>query len=89
VQVSTLLLQYLGSSNIFSISVYFIDEVKLNVFLLDVCGIMFGGPYMYMRDAICMWRANQYRLVNDRKVFIINAHKGKLKISHVPTKPID
>jgi hypothetical protein len=27
---------------------------------LDICGVVFGIPYMYMRDAIFMWRSNQY-----------------------------
>ena len=40
----------------FSISVEFIDEVELDIVLLDVCGIMFGIPYMYMRDATFMRR---------------------------------
>jgi hypothetical protein len=44
---------------------------------MDVCGVVFGIPYMYMRDVIFMWRANQYFLIKDRKSFIINTHKGK------------
>ena len=67
----------------FSISVYFIDEVDLDVVPLDVFGVMFGSPYMYMHDAISMRRANQYRLIKDGKSFIIDAHKGKSKISLV------
>jgi len=47
---------------------------------LDVCGVVFGSPYMYMHDAIFMRRANQYRLIKDGKSFIINVHKGKSKI---------
>jgi len=38
---------------------------------------------MYMRDAIFMRRANQYRLIKDGKSFIINMHKNKSKISLV------
>lgn len=38
---------------------------------------------MYMRDAIFMRRVNQYRFIKDGKSFIINAHKGKSKISLV------
>jgi len=49
---------------------------------LDVCGVVFGSPYMYMCDAIFM-RVNQYCLIKDGKSFIINAHKGKSKISLV------
>jgi hypothetical protein len=44
----------------FVVSVDFIDEVELYVVPLDVCGVVFGIPYMYMRDAIFMRKANQY-----------------------------
>jgi hypothetical protein len=54
-------------------------EVEIDVVPLDVCGVVFGSPYMYMRDAIFMKRLNQYRLVKDGKSFIINAHKGKIQ----------
>jgi hypothetical protein len=42
----------------FVVSVDFIDEVELDVVPLDVCGVVFGIPYMYMRDVIFMWRSN-------------------------------
>jgi hypothetical protein len=42
----------------FAISVDFIDEVELDVVPLDVCAVVFGSPYMYMRDEIFMQRAN-------------------------------
>jgi hypothetical protein len=38
----------------FFVSVDFIDEVELDVVPLDV---VFGSPYMYMRDSIFMQRA--------------------------------
>jgi hypothetical protein len=38
----------------FVLSVDFIDEVELDVAPLDVCGVVFESPYMYMRDAIFM-----------------------------------
>jgi hypothetical protein len=44
----------------FVVSVYFIDEVELDVVPIDVCGVVFGSPYMYMRDAIFMHISNQY-----------------------------
>ena len=65
----------------FVLSAYFIDEVELDVVPLDICGMVFGIPYMYMRDETFMMRENQYFLIKDGKLFIINAHKGKLKIS--------
>ena len=61
----------------FAINADFIDEVDLDVVPLDVCGVVFGSPYMYMRDAIVMRRANQYCLIKDRKSFIVNTYKGK------------
>jgi len=67
----------------FAISVDFIDEVDLDVVPLDVCGVVFGSPYMYMRDVIFMRISNQYLLIKDGKSFIIDMHKGKLKISLV------
>jgi hypothetical protein len=38
----------------FSISAYFINEVELDVVPLDMCGVVFGSPYIYMLDAIFM-----------------------------------
>jgi hypothetical protein len=57
--------------------------VELDIVPLDVCGVVFGSPYMYMRDAMFTRRENQYRLIKDGKSFIINAHKGKSNISLV------
>lgn len=48
-----------------------------------MCGVVFGNPYMYLRDAIFIRRGNLYCLVKDGKDFIINAHKDKSKISLV------
>jgi hypothetical protein len=44
---------------------------------------VFGIPYMYLMDAIFMRREKQYRMIKDGKSLIINAHKGKSKISLV------
>jgi hypothetical protein len=71
----------------FSISGNFMDEVELDVILLDLCGVVFGIHYMHTRAMIVMKRENQYYLVKDGKSFIINAHKGKLKISLVSGNP--
>jgi hypothetical protein len=69
----------------FAISANYINEVEVDVVRFDVCGIVFGSHYIYMRDAIFMRRENQYRLIKDGKSFIINAHKGKSRISLVST----
>jgi hypothetical protein len=34
------------------------DEVEVDVLPLDVCGVVFGRPYMYMREEIFMRREN-------------------------------
>jgi hypothetical protein len=54
--------------------------MEVDVVPLDMCGVVFGSPYMYMRDAIFIRRENQYHLIKDGKS-IINAHKGKSNIS--------
>jgi hypothetical protein len=64
----------------FVVSIFFIDEVELDVVPVDVCGIMFGSPYMYMRDEIFIRRENHYLLIKDGNYLIINALKGKSKI---------
>jgi hypothetical protein len=67
----------------FSISEYFIDEVELYVVPLDVCGVVFGIPFVYMRDVIFMWRTKQCLMIKDGKYFIINTHKCKSNIALV------
>lgn len=62
---------------IFATNSDFVDEVYLDLVPLDVHGIMFGIPYMYMHDAIFMTRSNQYQLVKDGKSLITYVQKGK------------
>jgi hypothetical protein len=61
----------------FVVSVDFICEVELCIIPLDVCRVVFGILYMYMRDAIFMQRANQYNIFKGKKSFIFNMHKRK------------
>jgi hypothetical protein len=42
----------------FSTSAYYINGVDVDVVPLDVCGVVFGSPYMYMMDAIFIGREN-------------------------------
>lgn len=69
--------------NIFSIGIDFIEEVYLDLVPIDVSEVVFGSPYMHMRDEIFMRRHKEYRLIKDEKSFIINMHNGKQKISIV------
>jgi hypothetical protein len=48
---------------------------------LDICGVILGSSYLYMRDVIFKRRENQYRLFKDKKSYVINAHKDKAKFS--------
>jgi hypothetical protein len=64
-------------------SANFINEIEVNVQPLDVYSVVFGSPYMCMRDTIFMIRANLYHLIKDGKFFIINACSKKSKISLV------
>jgi hypothetical protein len=57
--------------------------VVVDVAPLDVCGVMFGSPYLYVRDAIFRRKYNQYRLVKEGKEDAINSHKDKSKISPI------
>jgi hypothetical protein len=36
----------------FSINQNFVDEVVANVVPLDICGVILGSPYLYVRDSI-------------------------------------
>jgi len=47
---------------------------------INVCGVVFGSPYMYLRDVIFMRIENQYHIIKDGKYFIISVDKGKSKI---------
>jgi hypothetical protein len=46
----------------FSINANYIDEVEVNVVLLYVYGVVFGSPYMGMRDTIFMGEKTSYPL---------------------------
>jgi hypothetical protein len=59
------------------VSAQFMDEVELDIVPLDVCGVVFVSPYIYMRYPIFIWRDKQYILIKEGKSFTINAHKGK------------
>ena len=57
--------------------------MEVDIVPLYVCGVVFRSQCMYKRNVIFMRRENQYCLIKDGKYFIINAYKGKSKISLV------
>jgi hypothetical protein len=62
---------------IFSTSENYIDEVEVDVGSFDVIGVVFGSPYMYMRDVIFTRRENRYHQMKYGNSIVINEHKGK------------
>ena len=46
----------------FVITYGFIDEVDLDVFPLDICGIVLGSPYLYDQKNIFYREDNMYHL---------------------------
>jgi hypothetical protein len=42
--------------------------VEVDAIPLDVCGLVFGSPYMYTRDKIFTRRANQYHMIKDESL---------------------
>jgi hypothetical protein len=65
----------------YDINQNFVDEVFAYVVPLDICEVILGSPYFYVRDVIFIRRVNQYRIVKDGKLYAINAHKKKTRSS--------
>jgi hypothetical protein len=57
------------------------DEVVVDIVPMDVCGVILGSSYLYVRDVIFRRRSNKYQLVEDENHFTINARKHKNKLS--------
>ena len=53
--------------------------MEVETISFDVCGVVFGIPYTYMRDAVLMRETNDH-LTKDGNPFIINAHKFQFNI---------
>jgi hypothetical protein len=65
----------------FSITANYIDEVELDVISLDICGIVFGSPYLYDRRAIFHCHENKYHLFKNGVEYIVRAHTKKMNLS--------
>jgi len=61
----------------FSFGSTFVDEVELDIFPLDIYGIVLGIPYLYDRKAIFYRAENKYQLVKYGIKYIVRAHKLK------------
>jgi hypothetical protein len=65
----------------FSITTNYIDEVEFDVIPLDICGIVFGSPYLYDRRAIFHHHENKYHLFKNGVEYIVRAHTKKMNLS--------
>ena len=60
-----------------------VDEVKLDVIPLDICGMVLGSPYLYDRKAIFFWHENKYEIAKYGVEYIVRAHQTKINSSLV------
>jgi hypothetical protein len=65
----------------FSITANYIDEVELDVIPLDICGIVFGSPYLYDRRSIFHRYENKYHLFKNGVEYIVRAHTKEMNLS--------
>jgi hypothetical protein len=65
----------------FVITANYTDEVELDVIPLDICGILFGIPYLYDRRAILHRHENTYYLFKNGVEYIVRAHKKNMNLS--------
>jgi hypothetical protein len=70
----------------FVINASYVDEVECEVALVDTCGLMFGIPYMWDRDATFYRRENKYRLVKCCKAYFVKSNKGGERITRIAAK---
>ena len=60
----------------FAITAKFIHEVELDIVLLDIYGIVLGGPYLYDRKSIFHRHENKYHLFKNGVEYIVRAHSN-------------
>ncbi|KAF6152588.1 hypothetical protein GIB67_013035 [Kingdonia uniflora] len=67
----------------FAITERFIDDVMCEVALLDVCQVILGSPYLWIKDVIHYRRVHKYRLVKEGKEFHISACREHVTTSNL------
>jgi len=67
----------------FVIAFKLVDEVKLDVIPLDICGMVLGHPYVYDRKAILFHHENKYQITKYGVEYIVRAHQYKINASLV------
>jgi hypothetical protein len=71
---------------IFAITSKLFDEVKLDVVPLDICGIVFGSPYLFDMKSIFYHQENKYHIFKNEIENIVKAHRIKTNVSLVSTR---
>jgi hypothetical protein len=61
----------------FVISSKLIDELDLDVVSLDICGILFGIPYLYDRKVVFFRHEKKYHLTKGGVEYIVRAHSTR------------
>ena len=61
-----------------------VDEIVLDVFSLDVCGLMLGSPYSYDNKTIIYKRVNKYWIIKNGKSFNLCDYWGTYQLEQVP-----
>ncbi|KAH9297980.1 hypothetical protein KI387_029662, partial [Taxus chinensis] len=64
----------------FGINSQYIDVFEVDVIPLDDFDVVFGSHYLYVRDAICMRRENQYKWVKHGINYNIREHQCKTRV---------
>ena len=67
----------------FAIAAKFIDEVKLDVVPLDICGIVLGTPYLYDKKVIFHKHEKKYHIFKYGVEYNVRAHSKKINLSPV------
>eukprot|EP00253_Pinus_taeda_P032964 PITA_32964 len=67
----------------FVIASKLVDEVKLDVIPLDICGMVLGSPYLYDRKEIFFCHENKYQITKDGVEYIVRAHQTKINANLV------
>ena len=62
------------------------DEVKLDVIPLDICGMVLGSPYLYDRKAIFSCHENKCQITKHGIEYTVSAHQTKINSSLVSSR---
>jgi len=62
--------------------------VELDVVPVDICGVVLGSPYLYVRDAMFYRREHKYHLKKEGVEFIVREHNFKSNMDLIVTNQV-